>query len=180
MEQQLYPQFQNGRVPLATAENASIYPLFDNNVVDERFYRRSMGNIQSGSILGDLFLSKDNINNVQNLLRYNVYLKSNNKYIIGKQSDIELEIVMRSIYLQFARNSPTDIKTQISELNQIVIDQLVPRIISELRQYNSYIERVQNLYLPIDHPKNLNIKGTKQLRSVSSVFSTSANNKYCK
>lgn len=179
MEQQLYPQFQNGRVPLANADNTPIYPLFNNNVVDNALYRTSMGNIQSGSRLGDLFLSHANIESVQDLLRYNVYLRSKNEFIIGKQSPIDLQIVMRAIYLQYSRNAPDDITGQIRELNQITIDQLVPRVISELRQYKAYIDRVQNLYLPIDNPKNLNIKGTKELRSISSVLSTSGNNKLC-
>ena len=179
MEQTLYPQFQNGRVPLATADTTPIYPLFNNNVVDPALYQTSMGNIQSGSVLGKLFLSKENIENVQDMIRYNVYIRTKKEKVIGKQSPIELEIVMRAIYLQYSRNSPDDLTNQVRELNQITVDQLVPRIMSELRQYEAYVYRVQNLYLPIDHPKNLNIKGTKELRSISSVLSTSGNNDYC-
>jgi hypothetical protein len=179
MEQQLYPQFQNGRVPLAGSVQDPVYPLFSNNVTDDRLYETSMGNIQSGSKLGRLFLSKENIKSVQDMIRYEVYHRSRKQHIIGEQSPIELGIVMRAIYLQYSRNAPDDVSGQIREMNQITVDQIVPRIMSEINQYIAYMNRIENLYLPIDNPKNLNIKGTKMLRSISSIWATGSNNGTC-
>jgi len=40
------------------------------------------------------------MNLIQDGIRYQVYLKTDKKHIIDKQSEVELEIIMRSIYLQ--------------------------------------------------------------------------------
>ena len=73
--------------------------------------------------LNQLFFSHKNLDLIQDMIRYRVYMKSNQKYIIGKQSNVEVQIVMRSIYLQQSTNLPTNIKEQISYLNNLVADQ---------------------------------------------------------
>ena len=57
-----------------------------------------------------------------------------------------------------------------NELNAIVIEQSVPRIMSQVAQYFGYLHDVQHLPIPIDLPKNLSNKGTKLLNSVTSTF----------
>ncbi len=104
------------------------------------------------------------------MIRYNVWIKSNKKYIIDEQSVIELEIIMRSIYLQNARNLPFNIRDQVSELNNILVHQITPQIISEAQQYMGYLYQVEQLPVPIEHPANMSSKGSRLLRSVTSTF----------
>ena len=49
------------------------------------------------------------------------YCYSNCQYTIGPQDCDALKIVMRSIYLQHSANQPTDVTSQIRELNNNVI-----------------------------------------------------------
>jgi hypothetical protein len=107
---------------------------------------------------------------IQDMIRYNVYVKSDNRFIIDKQSDVELEIIMRSIYLQYSPNLLTNIKEQIQYLNGLVKDWCTQQIIPEIEQYNGYLKEIEYMPVPIDLPLNLSSKGSRSLRSVTTTF----------
>ena len=97
----------NGRIDIL--DNTPVKPFYltnDNNNL--KYYKKnSLKGIQTKSILSDAYFSKDNINQIQNMLRYNVYVRSNKEYIVDRQSDTQLLIIMRSIYLQNSKNLDT-------------------------------------------------------------------------
>jgi hypothetical protein len=134
------------------------------------FQVEALYGIQETSTLNQLFFSKKNMDNIQNAIRYNVYIKSDNKFVIDKQSDVELEIIMRSIYLQHSPNLPNKIKEQIEYLNKLVCDWYVGQIIPEVNQYIGYIKEIEYMPVPIDLPLNLSSKGSRSLRSVTTTF----------
>lgn len=167
---ELYPQFQNGRVINVTENPVEWFQLFDNNEANNDFQQQSLFGIQSKTPLNQAFFSKENQEILQNLLRYEVWKRSGKKYVIGKQSPVELEIISRSIFLQYARNLPYNLKEQIKELNNIVIHQTVPRIISEIEQYQGFLYNISHQPVPIELPKSLSSKGSRLLRSVTTTF----------
>lgn len=112
-----------------------------------------------------LFFSRENIEYIQKRIRSDVHTKS--KFIIGRQDETELILVMRSMHIQYSRN-PDDkytqlIKSEISRIDDMVINFSVPRIISEVRQYFQYITDSSRLPVPLEHPKLLTNSGTKSL-----------------
>ena len=55
------------------------------------------------------------------------YLKlSNGRYNVGPQDETNLKIVMRSIFLQNAKNDPRNIQQQIILLNNLVYEYCIP------------------------------------------------------
>ena len=62
---------------------------------------------------------------------------------------------MRSIYLKNSNSSISqkNFLNHIHELNSYVSDYSIPQITSELKQYNGYIQKLENLPIPIDRPK---------------------------
>ena len=134
------------------------------------FQVEALYGIQETSVLNQLFFSKKNMDNIQDMIRFNVYEKSNKKFVIDKQSDVELEIIMRSIYLQHSVNLPNKIKEQISYLNNLVKDWCTEQIIPEVNQYIGYIKEIEYMPVPIDLPLNLSSKGSRSLRSVTTTF----------
>ena len=95
----------NGRVNIANKDAEPQWPLFQQNNNGVKNYKEeALRGIQTESTLSQVFFSKQNIDLIQNQIRYNVWIKSNKMHIIGRQSDTELEIVMRSIYLQYSKN----------------------------------------------------------------------------
>ena len=71
-----------------------------------------------------------------------MYEKTNKKHIIGRQSEDEIMIVMRSIYLQHGKNMNTLLETQVDILNNLVLDYCVDNIYTNLLQYLEYINDI--------------------------------------
>ena len=166
----MYKQFQNGRVVELNNNNLKPFKLFTGNIPNYNFQSKSVEGILQKSELNQVYFSKANVNVVQNMIRYEVWLRSGRKYIIARQSDTDLQVVMRSYYLQYSRNLPTNIAQQIKELNKLVVDWCVPQILSEVQQYIGYVNEVEHMPIPIERPKNLSQKGTRTLKSVTATF----------
>jgi hypothetical protein len=118
------------------------------------------GNMSS-NLLNSTFFSAANVQIVQNKLRRDVYDRSHGEFLIDEQSVDELMIVMRSMYLQYGKNQPTDIAGQIVELNQLVVEWCVPKILAECSMHKTYLHDIQNLPVPLAHPVLLTRTGTK-------------------
>lgn len=162
-------QFQNGRV-ITTNENLKDLQMIENNESQSDFQTEALYGIQEKTQLNQLYFSKKNMNIIQDKIRYEVYMNTEKKHIIDKQSDLELEIIMRSTYLQHSPNLPNQITEQLKYLNQLVTNWCVEKIIPEIYQYVGYLKEVQYMPVPIEHPVNLSSKGTKNLRSVTTTF----------
>ena len=168
---QYYNQFQNGRVVSITSKNYKTIPMFDqNNDTKDNFKYEALKHFQTLSTISLLFFSKNNIDRIQKEMRYTVWIQSGKKYVIDNQSPIELEIVMRAIFLQYSLNQNQDFGKQITYLNKLVLDYCVPNILSEVQQYLGYLDNVQKLPNPLPLPENLSSAGSKTLRSVTTTF----------
>lgn len=160
----------NGRV-IDVRKPTKPYQMFtQNNNCNDNFKNNALQHIQQKSPLSMTYFSEANMDRVQNMIRYQVWLGSNKRHIISKQSPIELEIIMRSIYLQHARNLPCKIGEQVHELNQMVVSWCVQQILSEVDQYVHYLDNLEKLPQELELPKNLSSAGSKTLRSVTSLF----------
>ncbi len=130
---------------------------FVSNISDNK---NIVGHSLLGNNLNKAFFSKQNIDLIQKEIIERIYKKTNNKARIGRQSDTELKIVMRSIYLQQSKNLPNNIKKQIYELNEKVLEYCVNAVYVELQQYLGYIRDINSLKQPLDRPTNMSSKGT--------------------
>ena len=128
-----------------------------------------MTGIYEPTTLNNLYFSKANLK-IQDNIRYSVYQRSNGKHIIGNQSETDIQIVMRSMFLQHSPNLSTHITKQIEFINNKVIEWCVPKIMTEIDQYYSYLNAVQYLPSPMDRPTNMSSKGEKTLKSVTTTF----------
>jgi hypothetical protein len=111
--------------------------------------------------LNTAFFSPENVEIIQNRIRYQVWTKT--KQVIDRQSSDDLLIVMRSMYYQYGKNQPTRIKEQIEELNKIVADWAVPKILAEIDMYLYYRKDVSTLPVPLEHPVLQTLAGTRSL-----------------
>jgi hypothetical protein len=168
----LINQVENGRVINIDNIDRPSYPLFQQNIKkDGKWFKcQALTGIQENSKLSLLYFSKQNIERLQNLIRYTVYKETNGKYVVDKQSEIDLKIVMRSIYLQHSPNLECHIINQINFLNNLVVNWCCPKIINEVDQYIGYVKCVEKLPVPLEHPQNLSSAGSRTLKSVTSTF----------
>jgi len=111
--------------------------------------------------LNQAYFSPANFQIVQNAIRKRVFDESGQ--IIDPVGTDDLFMVMRAIYLQYCRNLDTNIPGQIAGLNERVVSWSVPKIISELNMYKTYIRDISTMPVPMSHPVNQSSAGTKSL-----------------
>ncbi len=147
------------------------YNLFEEDSLRPNTVRKqAFRGIFTETLLNQVFMSQENMDLIQDMIRLGVYKRSNKEFIIGKQSEIELQIIMRSIFLQYAKNRPNDIKGQIKELNNLVIQDSVPDVLSQIVAYKHYLHDASNTYQPNALPENMSSAGRKILPSVTRTF----------
>lgn len=154
----------NGRVNFGRTgvSSASQLPGFDyrQTTVQSEADDAIRGNV-TATPLNQTFFSPANVKIIQNKLRRDVYDRTGGEFLIDNQSVDELLIIMRAMYLQYGKNQPTHIREQIEELNQIVADWAVPKIVAECSMHKTYLHDIQNLPVPLSQPVHISQKGTK-------------------
>jgi|TARA_Y100000389_G_scaffold105527_1_gene102424 hypothetical protein len=156
----------NGRVELMKSEDLTQYKLFNEpKQTKNDFNKMAIKNIHTENPLSEMYFCQSNVDILQDGIRYLVYQKTNNKHVIGKQSEHDLMIIMRSIYLQYAQNLPYNLVEQVKILNSKVLDYAVPTILREINQFVNYKNDIGKLPIPLERSKNVSSAGSKVLFS---------------
>lgn len=159
-----------------------------NLTVDDKTLRGSntqsvFKNLYGETLLTFLFFSQENVDNIQKLIRMLVH--KHTKEVIDNQSNTELLVIMRSIFLAYSKH-PKLLDESMSEeerkklliqytdevdrLNQLVIDSTVPVIVSQLQQYLVYLSDASSPLRVMEKPLSTSVKGTKNYRSQTQVL----------
>ena len=153
--------FLNGRVNAIT--NVNNYNF--KNVIENTTENNT--NIISRNInctdVSSIFFSDNNIDLLQLGIRNKILNMTDGKYHIGKQSDIDLKIIMRSMYYQYGKNANNFINKQVLDLNTRVIDWCVQEIISNIKQSEQYKMDISTLPVPLDRSTLPSQKGLRTL-----------------
>ena len=136
------------------------FKLYENNNVKNDKAEKMTGTLTKNN-LSKIYFSQSNIDFIQNTIISEIYRQLNQK--INKQSEDELLIVMRSIYLQYSKHSNENINYQVQQLNKRVLDYCIPNVATNLKQYNQYIKDITSEKQIMDKPQFVNIKGEKTL-----------------
>lgn len=132
--------------------------------------QESLRGIEQESILSKVFFHPENVKLIQKQLILSVFKRTNGAFLIENQEESDLQVVMRSMFLQHARHVPDHIPEQIQELNNLVVDDLVPGIVSQINAYYGYLERAFGPRQIMDRPENVSNNGLKTLPSVTRTF----------
>lgn len=158
---------QNGRVVFTDTDepNPVVLPGFlPDTSVERDFQNDALRGNWEKSPVSEKFFSGENVERLQNQIRKEVFERSAPKnYVIDKQSVEELKIIMRAIYLQYARNLPNDVAAQVADLNKKVCDWSVPHILSAVDHYHFYLNDISHMPVPLPHMQHLSRAGTKSL-----------------
>lgn len=82
-------------------------------------------------------------------------------YSIDRQSEEQLLIVMRYVYMQSGRNCGG--AREVARLNELVLREIVPQVGAGLAQYIDYLRDASTMYTPLARGQATSIKGTKSL-----------------
>jgi len=149
----------NGRIFISPDEQVKPYELFQDSTQQQDTNVSLISNIIVPNALSRTYFSNDNVERLQRQIVQEVYRVS--KKQIGKQSYQELQIIMKSMYLQYGRNIPTGIEEQVQVLNKYVIDECVRIIVPNVLQYNKYIEDISSPIPIMPRSQNVSNKGSK-------------------
>lgn len=143
----------NGRIDIQTPSTKNLFALYDKIPANQcATYMNATEGLWDNTQLSDMFFSQKNIQILQNGIRAGVYEKSNRQYVVGPQDCDSLKIIMRSIFLQYAANQPTNIRNQIQQLNQFVLNYSIQQVYSEAQGYMKYISDASTMYIPMTPP----------------------------
>lgn len=162
----------NGRIDLVSPPPALTVPNVQQSsmrTANDTFAVEATYGQLAQTPLSDLFFSPTNIDALQEGIRYRIWNETGRGIVIGRQSDTELKIVMRSIFLQLAKHHPQDVVGQVRELNGHVLAWAVPEVLSNLKQHVAYRRDASTLPVPMERAQLMTSKGTRTLE-VKSFF----------
>ena len=147
----------NGRVNLIDNSNPDLrFQMAEKIAVKNKAteYRDPLTGLHEDTLLSRAYFSEENVQILQNGLRAGVYEMSNQQINVPPQNVDNLKIIMRSIYLQYAKHSPKEsITNQIRDLNQYVLDYAIPSVYKEAQGYLNYIRDQSTLVMPLERAK---------------------------
>ena len=152
-----------GRLPLSDEEArmsvppAVLYvnePSMASSMVKENIQYR-----HSNTSLNKQFFGQENIELLQSRIQGEVRQMVSAE--IGRQSDSDLMMVMRSYYLQYASNVPGEEAAELADLNDRVVGFCANRIAVEVEAYRYFRKDILDFPDPIQRPVDVHIYGTR-------------------
>lgn len=130
------------------------------------------GIAQENSPLSKLYFSNENVKRIQaNIKRY-IWKLSKGKFKMDiDQDESDLLISMRAIFLENCKFIPINITQQLNELNKKTLIEIIPDMITNIKQQYTYIKTITNPINPIDLPLGVGSRGRKTLPSTTDLWS---------
>jgi hypothetical protein len=138
---------QETHLPLPPAVLFAPEPGLESSEVKERIHFR-----HSSTPVNEEFFSQANVDRVQDQIRATVRGMVNAN--IDRQSDVDLKLVMRSYYLQYAGET-------VQQLNERVVAFCSNRIAVEVEAYRYYRKDILDFPAPIQRPLDTHVYGTR-------------------
>lgn len=166
-------------VPPITETNMTVQDIYRTPFLFTQVHRKNYPNmaatalkgIQAESELSKLYFSDENIKRVQRMIKKEVYTRTNGEFRLDVDQDQQdLFLAMRAVYLEQGRFLPNGVIRQIKRLNEKVVSEVVPGILTEVRQYYGYLKEINKPLSPIDRPMNMSNAGRKTLPSVTTTW----------
>jgi len=160
------PPAHTGRLPLEKGEEKASMPPYsltasEPYVIPTRVAERINYRLEETPV-NALFFSEANIANLQGMIKDTVFqMSKEKKYMIDNQNEIDLKTVMRSYYLQYGRNDPTNVAGELKELNDRVVNWCANNIMAEINAYVYYRKDIMDFPAPIENPVDVHIYGTR-------------------
>tara|TARA_B110000977_G_C10970031_1_gene451975 strand:+ start:156 stop:551 length:396 start_codon:yes stop_codon:yes gene_type:complete len=110
------------------------------------------------------FFGDANMRHIQNKLVNEVQKET--RYTIDEQSYDEIYIAMQYIFVNFARHCTLN---HLNYLNDLVLHELVPMVVSNVKLHMGYLQDICTLHTPIEHSKSTTNKGS-QVNEFKSFF----------
>ena len=109
--------------------------------------------------LTDAYFSEFNREQIHSQIISSVQAKTGQT--IDRQNDQDLQVLMKKVYTQMARNQYDNIRPQIEAMNVQVVKEAVPMIVTGVNQHILYMRDISANPVPLDMPKSTSTYGNK-------------------
>jgi hypothetical protein len=155
----------------------------DDKKISKNNTRFMFKNIYGDTPLTFLYFSDKNVDSVQKLLRLRTYNETG--YVIDDQSVNELLTVMRGVFLEHSSHPALIHKdmtkevvekllvkytNEVDRLNRLVVEFIIPKLISQIKQYLGYLQDASAQPVPLPPPMNDSTTGKKAYKSVTQIL----------
>lgn len=156
----------NGRVDILGPNAMDCFHLYDKIPIadGDTYYRTAMTGNWQNNMLSRVFFSAENIRILQNGIKAGVYKESSGRFQIADQDEDVLKMIMRSTFLQSAKNLPNQITEQVKQLNNLVFAYAVPQVLGEAIGYVKYKNDASMMYTPMQRPSSTYHSNTLELK----------------
>jgi len=156
----------NGRVDILGPNAMDCFHLYDKIPIadGDTYYRTAMTGNWQNNMLSRVFFSAENIRILQNGIKAGVYNESSGRFQIADQDEDVLKMIMRSTFLQSAKNLPNQITEQVKQLNNLVFAYAVPQVLGEAIGYVKYKNDASMMYTPMQRPSSTYHSNTLELK----------------
>lgn len=88
-------------------------------------------------------------------------IKAKTGYTIDRQSDADLQALMKRVYVNMVYDDYSDIRTQISNMNAKVVEEAAGFITTGILQQIVYMRDISSNPVPLDAPSSTSTYGNK-------------------
>lgn len=137
--------------------------------IQENKYINKVNSIDISKVY-PIFFSAQNIGLLQQMIKDELFKQTRGKFILVVDQD---EKSLREVMNNVIKNENIildNLVVQNKKLNQKVLEFVMPNIITSIKQYDGYIKKINSPLQPMNRPINVNGKGRKQLRSITTVW----------
>jgi hypothetical protein len=109
--------------------------------------------------LGNAFFSEFNKETLHKIIQDTI--RSRTGYMIDKQSDGDLQSLMRVVYTDMAKDPYTNVKDQVAQMNQEVVGRATSTISTGMLQQLVYMHDISVNPIPLEIPVSTSTYGNK-------------------
>lgn len=108
-------------------------------------------NVIERTELSEAFFSTNNVDLLQKLIKQRIYKLSNGELILAVNQKPEmLYVVMRALFLQTKKTGYS--KIDLQKCNEAVLNEVVPKMMTEIKQNVEYLKDIDRPFTTIDRP----------------------------
>jgi len=109
--------------------------------------------------LGNAFFSDFNRESIHSALTNDVQGKTG--YVIDRQSDSDLQAIMKSVYIRMAYDEYQDIRGQVGKMNAAVVSEASRMVMTGVLQQLVYMKDIGSNPVPLAAPTSTSTYGEK-------------------
>lgn len=142
----------------------------DNNSQRQRRCLQKRGMSADNDVF-KIFFSRENKKRLQNKIKKEVFTRTRGKYKMSvDQKEQSLLAIMEGVYKNQVKYLDSKTIRQVKKLNMVVIDEIVPDMISSIKMHYKYLDDINQPLNPLPRAQSASTVGRTPIAPISSIY----------